>query len=447
MEAFKIKSFSVYGLFGTDDVNIPFNENVKILIGENGLGKTQVLNLLYYTLTRNFLRLAEYNFHEIILEFYDKRPIAITKEQINYFTKTVFGDPLINDFIEEFGHAQFEVLRKKYISSKGNIRKFEESFAYNSMVRKYPVHRIFRVFEELYNSKAGKLNNLFTPFDNQIKECVTGFELLYFPTYRRVEEDLFNLGYEDDFLDEEDTLIQFGMEDVKKRFNQIEQTIDQFLKEGFSKITSEILSHLVKGFADIDKGFIDRINQNDIEIILARVGNQLPESDKNEIKNIVLKKEVKNNSLTYFLQALVEIYEKQKELDDSVKKFRDICNKYLVNKKIFYDESAIKIYVKSDKNAKEIELGKLSSGEKQLLSMFSKIYLSETSKRFIVLFDEPELSLSMIWQKMLLPHIINSGKCDFLFAVTHSPFIFDNELDKYAVGLNEYIEPSKTIVV
>ena len=75
---------------------------------------------------------------------------------------------------------------------------------------------------------------------------------------------------------------------------------------------------------------------------------------------------------------------------------------------------------------------------------FSKIYLSEASKRFIVLFDEPELSLSIVWQKQLLPDIINSEKCEFMLAVTHSPFIFDNELDKYAVGLNEYIKPLTT---
>ena len=87
----------------------------------------------------------------------------------------------------------------------------------------------------------------------------------------------------------------------------------------------------------------------------------------------------------------------------------------------------------------------LSSEEKQIISIFSKIYLSDRDKRFIVLFDEPELSLSMLWQKQLLPDIVNSNKCDFLLAVTHSPFIFDNELDKYAVGLSEYITPTKEV--
>jgi hypothetical protein len=35
MNTSNIKSFSVYGLFRTNDVHIPFDENIKILVGEN----------------------------------------------------------------------------------------------------------------------------------------------------------------------------------------------------------------------------------------------------------------------------------------------------------------------------------------------------------------------------------------------------------------------------
>ena len=34
---------------------------------------------------------------------------------------------------------------------------------------------------------------------------------------------------------------------------------------------------------------------------------------------------------------------------------------------------------------------------------------------------------------------IQHGKCKFLLAVTHSPFVFDNNLDKYAVSMEHYI--------
>ncbi len=458
MNTSNIKSFSVSGLFGTDDVHIPFDENIKILVGENGIGKTQVLNLFYYTLTRNFFRLGEFSFDKLVLGFDNIKPIEITKSNVDLLI-TEFDDyPIIQEFIAEVGYSQFEILRTRFLQNKVNNRKrLELQFEDNPKFRKYPVRHIFRAFEQIekIENMQNQLNlhqlNLFTIIlhdcKQKIESAIASTEIMYFPTYRRVEEDLHNLGYNDDeILNQENTLIQFGMDDVQKRFNQIESTIDQLLKEGFSKITSEILSQLVKGFAQTDNSFLNKINENDIEIILARVGKQLSETDKNEIRNSVKNQSFENPSLSYILKKLVEIYEKQKELDDSVKKFRDVCNQYLINKKVFYDESAIKIFIKSDKTDSEIALSKLSSGEKQIISIFSKIYLSESGKRFIVLFDEPELSLSMIWQQKLLPDIINSGKCELLLAVTHSPFIFDNELDKYAIGLDQYIQPSETII-
>lgn len=265
-----------------------------------------------------------------------------------------------------------------------------------------------------------------------------------------MEEDLHNLGYDEEelSLNKEDTrLIHFGMDDVQKRFDTVEKRIDSLLKEGFTKISSEILSKLVKGFGDTNKKIIDKISETDIDIILARVGDQISDTEKSKIREIVLNKEVSNidNSLFYFIQTLVEIYEKQKKLDESINRFKEVCNGYLISKQVFYDESNIKIYIKSDKSSEPLALNKLSSGEKQIISIFSKIYLSEDERQFIVLFDEPELSLSMPWQKKLLPDILASKKCDFLLAVTHSPFIFDNELDLYAMGLNEYIQSQNKV--
>ncbi len=146
--------------------------------------------------------------------------------------------------------------------------------------------------------------------------------------------------------------------------------------------------------------------------------------------------------MLYFLQKLINIYDQQRELDSSIKIFRDICNKYLVNKEVVYDESSIEIYIRLNDSPDKLQLNKLSSGEKQIISIFSKIYLAPSDCNFIVLFDEPELSLSIFWQRELLPDIFNSGKCQFLLAVTHSPFIFENSLDKYAIELSQYIKPN-----
>ena len=451
MNTSNIKSFSVSGLFGTDDVHIPFDENIKILVGENGIGKTQVLNLFYYTLTRNFFKLGEFKFDRLVLSFNDRKSIEITKFYVDELVKEIYDNPIIMDEVNhQITHPsryqdlffKTEILKNKFIQSRIDLVYTSDDYKTIYEPRKRGTFVI-----QIGRKRVDIFNPFFSQCEKEIESGIGNTEIMYFPTYRRVEEDLHNLGYNDDeILNQENTLIQFGMDDVQKRFTQIESKIDKLLKEGFSKITSEILSQLIKGFSHTDNNFLSKINENDIEIILARVGKELSETDKNEIRNSVKNQSFENPSLTYILKKLVEIYDKQKELDDSVKKFKDVCNKYLINKRVFYDESAIKIFIKSEKTDSEIDLSKLSSGEKQIISTFSKIYLSESDKRFIILFDEPELSLSMIWQRQLLPDIINSGKCELLLAVTHSPFIFDNELDKYAIGFDQYIQPSEMII-
>lgn len=434
-----IKSFSVYGLFGTSNVHIVFDDEIKIIVGENGSGKTQLLNIFYFTLRSNFFRLSGYNFDKLVLAFNDEDELAITKKEIDSFFKNIIlNNSMAKEVIDEIGYSKFEKLLNSYIKSKGNLEKLETEIYKSAVFRKYSTHKLIRIFEKfnesLFIDNNKSINNHRERIENILKDDIS---ILYFPTYRRVEEDILNI--EDDFTDnKENSLIQFGMNDVKRNFKQIEQKINSHLKEGFSKISGEILSKLIKGFPETDIGFLNKVDEKDIEIILSRVGNNLPDNDKNEIREMFLNKKVENPSLLYFLQKLIEIYELQKELDNSIKTFRDVCNKYLVNKKVFYDESNIKIFIKSDLNNSEIELNYLSSGEKQIISMFTKIYLSESNRKFIILFDEPELSLSIIWQKQLLPDIVNSKKCVFMLAVTHSPFIFDNEFDKYAIGLNEY---------
>jgi predicted ATPase len=80
----------------------------------------------------------------------------------------------------------------------------------------------------------------------------------------------------------------------------------------------------------------------------------------------------------------------------------------------------------------------LSSGEKQIVSLFTHVYIGD-GPGLIILIDEPELSLSVPWQKQLLPDIRRSDRCRFLAAVTHSPFIFDNEIKRNATDLRQCI--------
>ena len=111
-------------------------------------------------------------------------------------------------------------------------------------------------------------------------------------------------------------------------------------------------------------------------------------------------------------------------------------------KKYIYDETNVELGIYKDKAKKPIGIQNLSSGEKQIISVFSKLYI-ENIEKCIILFDEPELSLSIKWQNMFLPDVVNSGKCSTLIAVTHSPFIFDNEFDDLAKDMGNCLSENE----
>ena len=125
-----------------------------------------------------------------------------------------------------------------------------------------------------------------------------------------------------------------------------------------------------------------------------------------------------------YLVRLHELHETQQNDEREVRQFVEICNAYLSGKQLYYDDLNFKISLIQDSNQDaSLKLGMLSSGEKQIVSLFSHIFLSGVND-FFLLIDEPELSLSVPWQKRFLVDIINSSRCIGMFAVTHSPFIY-----------------------
>lgn len=75
-----------------------------------------------------------------------------------------------------------------------------------------------------------------------------------------------------------------------------------------------------------------------------------------------------------------------------------------------------------------------------MISLFGRLYLYEREK--IVLVDEPELSLSIGWQQQILVDFINAPSCRQVIAITHSPFVFDNDLEPFARSMKSEIDLS-----
>lgn len=412
-----IREYKIFGLHGDKDVELVFDSPYKIIVAENGTGKTTVLNSLFYWLTGQYQKLSRITFEKLELSFCNNEKIELSRSDL--YSETPHNVESVSDYVR--------LRRKRYMDDL-----FKDLFNLQTSSPRDIRSKSQYSGEEISNSSLLDQNQ-------KIKNLLP-LEVFYLPTYRRVEEDLQRLGYEGELIDNQEQLIHFGMQDVSKRFKKITSDITESAVTWYSKISGEMLDELVGGvLVSKEQVPIHHINPDidTLKIVLDRIGDNISKDKKNDIIRLIHSADIykeEHKFLAYFLSKLAEIYDKQRDKDKKIKDFVKTASKYLVDKELIYDESNVTITIVNTRTGKEITLEKLSSGEKQLISILSKLYLESDKPNFII-FDEPELSLSIEWQRDILPDIIASGQCKLLLAATHSPFIFENDLDVYAEAL------------
>lgn len=444
----KIEYFKISNLFNQYNVLLKFENNVNIFLGENGMGKTTILSCLYYVLSGRLDKLDNILFDSIIIKFEKNEEFILKQNDLKrYLEENVYDSPryrrMRHSNLENiFSEKEKEELKKLALEGEVGREELKEYAVRVGDIYGMPIRMAYEevnrfVFSLIKSDEYGKAANA---VDFKIKvENLVEEDVLYYPTYRRIEEDMSKLGVDMDRDNVKERLIQFGMKDVENRINKVLETIKSASINGFTKMTGVLLKQYLN-HTEIDKDII--IDKETLNIALDRIGDEIEQSDKEKIKQIASNDDIYNDENRHLFNLIVNLissYEKQNQHDEKIRKYRDVCNAYLDGKKYYYDESNVKLEIYRNNYKKPINIQSLSSGEKQVLSIFSKLYL-EQQKPCIILFDEPELSLSIKWQEHFLPDIMKSGKCNLLIAVTHSPFIFENEYDCLAQDMGECIE-------
>ena len=458
-----MRSFKIQGLHDSKTVSIHFNNAVNIFVGENGVGKTTVLNILYYLLSGNYIELKKINFTTISIGFDEQEIIEFSKDEVLDYIDSPYEDEIYLKYLSwEFRNLDFRnVLKAKSIRGDDIVFKrwardidksiidevknstnfkdlnLRELHVKNRVTSKMPYNYFVYCLATIYDnshishSSISEYDNPFKIFVSRIEAFKKDKKILYFPTYRRIEEEIFASNDITDlpFREEiKENLINFGMEDVKKQIDNILYGIKTVTSQNYEQMTTGLLNEYTTD-DDFEFSELEKSDSATIRIALSRLGSRV---EKKTIDIIIDKFEKdgfskdKDKYLMNLLNKILENYSKLSEIDNRIKHFVDIVNKYFINKEFIYDQSSLEVSIISDEG-KTIELNQLSSGEKQLVSIFSKVLLED--KEIIVLFDEPELSLSIEWQKEFLVDISNSNSLFFLVAVTHSPFIFENLFD------------------
>ena len=456
MDNIFIQKFEILGLFGYKDVSITFKYPTLIIIGENGFGKTTILNALNFLITRSYKRLLEIMFRSIHLTINNQiftLDRALLEHYVSYLNRHDSDEYQIIDFIKR--NADVKVFQTAVsLINEGKRKEFYNYVNNDDFLKTIPGNVLY---QELFTwNEQMKAFSDFRKMESLIDNY--GYTVLFYPTYRRVEVDYQSLFPTDErsrntrfdrerFDSHQDLSIRFGMRDVAKRIESITDIIRKSSLEGFTNVSGDVIHQML----DKDSQIRHELNctQEELRVVLDRTGQRLNEYDKQVILTQFNDHDsalFRNDFLLFYLEQLLMIYRGQEKYDSAINKYCEVCNKYLADKKFVYDASNVTLDIYRCVDGKPnvspenlVHLSQLSSGEKQIVSIFSQIYL-DIDKKFIVLFDEPELSLSIYWQENLLPDIIASGNCMFLMAVTHSPFIFGDELEKYTVGMRELIK-------
>ena len=77
-----IEKFKINNLYNYYDVELDFKNDKTIYIGENGIGKTTILAMLYYLLDLNYKKLESFVFDSIEITFEGEEQLQITKKEI-----------------------------------------------------------------------------------------------------------------------------------------------------------------------------------------------------------------------------------------------------------------------------------------------------------------------------------------------------------------------------
>lgn len=121
----------------------------------------------------------------------------------------------------------------------------------------------------------------------------------------------------------------------------------------------------------------------------------------------------------------------QENINPKMKTLQELLNKYMMNKDV--EVTPMGLLVRSKDDNRVIPLNSLSSGEKKLLIIFLHCLFNEDVP---ILIDEPEISLSIIWQENLLPDLLEKTNIKQVIVATHSSAIIsDSSLDKYIMPL------------
>lgn len=400
-------------LFGRFDYDIIFNsEGLTIITGPNGYGKSTILKSIE-AISKEFIGLMffmELDFRKITISFENNKNIIIEK---------VDGKLIINNItIEE------KVFRNGFedmLDSRPYFSRIDENTWLDR--RRGTRIRLNDYIGDLYmkemrNLESNEIKGLSKELLDLLKNMKQLVGEIYFIKEQRLIRENRNRYDEQEVVD--------VIEELPKRFKELMSSVQQ----DYSTVANKLDSTYPNRLFETEEG----IAESDYKIKMQEMSLKFETLSKYDLStmqepvNFIFKEEHAKALKVYFddFEVKYQVYE---DFINKLDLYTDIINHRLSFKSMkISKEFGISVI---DENNKSLKLKQLSSGEKQEIVLFYDLIFG-TKKDVLLLIDEPEISLHIIWLKKFMDdllRIINYKGFNVVVA-THSPQIINNHWDR-----------------
>lgn len=373
----------IEGLFYRFNYDIEIKKGEIITItGANGFGKSTIINML------NAIGNSDIRFF-FQLEF---RKISIEKEDNN------------NTFIlqKQDGTLIFD-----------NEKLDERAFAY--FWRGLPIEKI-AIRRSSYQDEIIRLKNqkeLYDKLMHDMKDIISSVRLI------REQRIIIEMEDDDENAEAVERIpekLALEIQNASNAYANISNELDGSYPERLFKGEESISKEEFFIQLDLMQKKIEKLRNNGIT----------------NVRNLEISdfKEEDAKALAIYFNDFNQKYKAYENLVERIELFCDIVNRRFSFKhlKVSYEKG---FEVIDDTTEKDLELYRLSSGEKEIIVLFYEI-LFETPNGSVLLIDEPEISLHISWQRLFISDLVKIAKHKHLTVVvaTHSPQIALGDCDK-----------------
>ncbi len=418
---YKIIDVHIKGFWNKLEIYTRFNDDVNIIIGRNGTGKTTFMNLLYSALSVDVDGLIDNEFTLISIKLSYRNDVKLIHIEKLIDEADDMGYSILYTIDREIYHFKAMSLHKsKSYGSSGSIKRrmFEQTNELREILGKYIALSSLSVYRLRSNEEIEihyrSSNKIISPVDYRLSQLENEFIQYQFELSKKAREISFEL--QKDVL----SSILYSEKKMPNRYN-IPRTFNK--KQEKYKLLSAyerlgIIDSNIKQKIDTHINSVDKAVKvfNNID---SQITADFSALDAYFRTQTIIDMSLKADSIVNQVFSPIDL-------------FLDIIRDFIVDKKFVVETGQLKVF---NKYNEEIEISKLSSGEKQLLILFIETLLQK-AKPYVYLTDEPELSLHIDWQRRIIPAVKKLNPSAQIIVATHSPEVA-SKYRQYIVNMED----------